>query len=68
LRFAHLQGSRELIADRLQARQDHYMPPALLDSQLQALEPLQPDEAGLTLDVSAAAQQLAERIADATQR
>ena len=68
LRFAHLQGERDVIAARLLARKDHYMPPALLDSQLQALEPLQSDEAGLTLDIAAAPQQLAAAVLDAAQR
>lgn len=52
LRFAHLAGPRELIADRMAARKDHYMPTTLLDSQLAALEPLQEDEAGLVLDIA----------------
>lgn len=51
LRFAHLQGPRDLIAERMSARQDHYMPPVLLDSQLAALEPLGPDERGIRLDI-----------------
>jgi gluconokinase len=68
LRFAHLQGERSLIALRLADRKDHYMPPALLDSQLQALEPLQSDEAGITLDITATPQQLAGAILDAAQR
>ena len=51
LRFVHLHGSRDLIAERLAARQDHYMPPSLLDSQLATLEPLQADEAGVNLDI-----------------
>jgi len=51
LRFAHLHGSRELIAARMQARVDHYMPPSLLDSQFRDLEPLQADEAGITLHI-----------------
>ena len=51
LRFAHLHGERMLIAQRMQARPNHYMPPSLLDSQLAALEPLQKDEAGLVLDI-----------------
>ncbi|WP_227470244.1 gluconokinase [Massilia sp. YMA4] len=51
LRFAHLDGSRELIAARMAARQGHYMPLSLLDSQLATLEPLQDDEAGLRLDI-----------------
>jgi gluconate kinase len=32
------------------ARRDHYMPPSLLRSQLDALEPPEPDEDILTLD------------------
>ena len=36
--FVLLDGSRELIAERLARRQDHYMNPALLDSQLTTLE------------------------------
>ena len=68
LRFAHLCGARDVIARRLLARKDHYMPPAMLDSQLDALEPLQADERGVTLDVSAAPQQLAEAIVSATRR
>ena len=51
LRFAHLDGDRALIAERMRARAGHYMPPSLLDSQLRDLEPLQTDEAGATLDL-----------------
>jgi gluconokinase len=51
LRFVHLQGPRELIADRMTRRPDHYMPPSLLDSQLRDLEPLQDDEGGFVLDI-----------------
>jgi gluconokinase len=38
LRFIHLQGSRETIQRRLDERRDHFMPPALLDSQFALLE------------------------------
>jgi gluconokinase len=38
VRLVFLDGPRELIAARLAARAGHYMPPALLDSQLAALE------------------------------
>jgi gluconokinase len=34
LRFAHLDGARTLLAERLGARVGHYMPPSLLASQL----------------------------------
>lgn len=39
--FIFLDGPKELIAARLAARKGHFMPPALLDSQLAALEPPQ---------------------------
>lgn len=66
LRFAHLTGPRALIAERLSARQDHYMPPMLLDSQLAALEPLEPDEDGINLDIRQAPAQLVTAILAST--
>lgn len=65
LRFAHLQGPRDLIAARLAQRRGHYMPPALLDSQLRDLQPLQGDEAGLVLDIGQAPQALVAAILSA---
>jgi gluconokinase len=50
--FLHLQGSRDLLAERMSARQGHFMPSSLLESQLDTLEPLQPDEDGIALDVA----------------
>lgn len=51
VQFVHLSGSAELIGARLAARTDHFMPPALLRSQLDTLEPLGSGEAGITVDV-----------------
>jgi carbohydrate kinase (thermoresistant glucokinase family) len=62
LRFAHLAGPRELIAARMAARKDHYMPTALLDSQLATLEPLQDDEAGIVLDIALPPEELVRQI------
>jgi gluconokinase len=62
LRFAHLAGPRELIAQRMAARKDHYMPPTLLDSQLATLEPLQDDEAGIVLDIAQPPRELVRQI------
>ena len=45
LKWLFLQGDRELLAQRLQSRSDHYMPPTLLDSQLATLEVPDPNEA-----------------------
>jgi len=47
--FVHLAGSRADIQARLSRRLDHFMPASLLDSQLQALEPLEPDERGVVI-------------------
>jgi gluconokinase len=48
--FVHLTGSKDLIGRRLAARHDHYMPTSLLDSQVEALEPPEPDENAITID------------------
>lgn len=63
--FIHLHGPRELIAARMQARPSHFMPVALLDSQLRDLEPLQPDERGMQLDISLTPDALVDRIVQA---
>ena len=52
LDFVHLDGSAEVIRERMSSRAGHYMPASLLDSQIATLEPLQPDESGIVLDVS----------------
>lgn len=52
IRFLHLDGERSVIAARLAARGGHFMPAALLDSQLADLEPLDPDEPGLVIDIA----------------
>jgi gluconokinase len=49
--FVHLAGSATLIRRRLACRTGHYMPASLLESQLSTLEPLEPDERGVVLDV-----------------
>lgn len=62
VRFVHLHGDRDLIAQRMAARSGHFMPVSLLDSQLRTLEPLQPDERGVTLDVREPPQRLVEQV------
>ncbi|MFY7067623.1 gluconokinase [Nocardiopsis changdeensis] len=49
--FLHMSGPEEVIWERIAARTDHFMPPALLRSQLETLESLEPDEAGREFDV-----------------
>jgi carbohydrate kinase (thermoresistant glucokinase family) len=49
--FVHLDGSREILEQRLGARSGHFMPATLLDSQLATLEPLGADEPGVVIDI-----------------
>ena len=51
--FVFLNGPREVIAARMAHRADHFMPPALLNSQLATLEPPAADENVLTIDLGA---------------
>ncbi|MCZ2847230.1 gluconokinase [Modestobacter sp. VKM Ac-2978] len=44
--FAHADTSEEVLTERLAARKGHYMPPTLLRSQLDTLQPLGDDEPG----------------------
>ena len=57
--FVHLDGSRDLLWERMSARQNHFMPVSLLDSQLAILEPLGADEKGVTLSITESVPQLA---------
>lgn len=49
--FLHLAGSRHAIETRMQQRKGHFMPVSLLESQFRDLEPLEGDEAGITVDI-----------------
>jgi gluconokinase len=51
VRLVYLEGSPDLIAERLKARKDHFMPPSLLDSQFRTLEPPGPDENPITVSI-----------------
>ena len=62
LRFIHLHGDKTLLEQRLQYRTGHYMPPSLLTSQLQTLEPPCSDEPAITLDIALPTDQLVEQI------
>jgi gluconokinase len=49
--FAQLVGDEEVIIERQRSRKQHFMPPSLMPSQFADFEELQPDEAGLAVDV-----------------
>ncbi len=51
--LVHLDGDHDLLARRLAARQGHFMPATLLDSQLAALERPTADERPLIVDIAA---------------
>jgi gluconokinase len=51
VRLVFLEGSPELIAQRVAARRGHYMPANLLDSQFATLEPPSPDENAIRVSI-----------------
>lgn len=50
--FVHLHGAPDVILERMRSR-DHFMPPALLESQMATLEHLGDDERHAVIDVAA---------------
>ncbi|WP_341946771.1 gluconokinase [Microbacterium sp. LWH11-1.2] len=60
--FVHLAAAPERVAAQAEAREDHFMPPALLRSQIATLEPLGDDEHGVTVIVDADPDELVDRI------
>jgi len=48
----YLAADPDTIRARITGRKDHFMPPILLDSQLDTLEPPAPDETCVTIDAS----------------
>ncbi len=66
--FVHLHGSRELLAERMGHRVHEFMPVTLLDSQLATLEPLQPDERGVVVDVTPPLAEVVENALTALQK
>ncbi|MGW3605420.1 gluconokinase [Micromonospora sp. NPDC005161] len=63
--FVHLDGTAEVIRERMARRAGHYMPASLLDSQLAILERFEPGEPpGLVLDVALSPEQLVSAVVD----
>jgi gluconokinase len=68
--FLHLHGEADLIGQRMQGREGHFMPPTLLPSQLATLEPLSDEElaaGSLRLDISKSPDELVRTIIAALQ-
>lgn len=57
-------GTKHDLAERLGRRLGHFMPPSLLDSQLDTLEPLGADEAGFVVDTALPVQEGAQQVLD----
>jgi len=64
-RFVHLTGTRDQLAARMRARDGHFMPVSLLDTQLATLEPLGADEPGIALNCTFLPEDLATEAAAA---
>jgi gluconokinase len=62
VRMIYLQGSQQLIANRLAQRKHHFMPPGLLDSQFATLEPPGADENPLTVSIDASVDEIVDAI------
>jgi gluconokinase len=65
VRFVHVAGSPELVAERMAGRQDHYFPASLIASQFEALEPPGADEEVVVVDMTLpVAAQVAQVVAE----
>ena len=62
VRLAYLKGDFDLIAARLGARKGHFMPPALLKSQFDALEEPRADEHAITVSIAAVPEEIARDV------
>ena len=62
VRLVYLKGGRDLIARRLAARDAHFMPPSLLDSQFASLEEPQPDEHTIVVSIVPHPREIVEEI------
>lgn len=60
--LVYLQGDPEVIAARMASRRGHYMPVTLLPSQLATLEPPDPDEHAIVVDVAGTPEEIAEAV------
>ena len=60
--FVHVSVPVSTLAQRVANRPGHFMPPPLLNSQLATLEPLEADEAGVTVDSDDGVDATADRV------
>ena len=68
VRLVYLKGDMALIEARLAARRGHFMPPALLRSQFDALEEPSDEERAMVMSIDERPEEIAERVARALPR
>lgn len=61
--FLHLDGDKETVRQRVGAREGHFMPTSLVDSQFADLEPLEADEKGLVVDLALPVEVIVDQVA-----
>jgi gluconokinase len=66
--FVHLVADEDVLTARITGRHGHYMPPSLLRSQLDTLEPLGPDEPGVRVGTEGDPEAIADRALAAIRR
>uniref|UniRef100_Q07K93 Gluconokinase n=1 Tax=Rhodopseudomonas palustris (strain BisA53) TaxID=316055 RepID=Q07K93_RHOP5 len=64
VRLVHLDGSEALIAARVKQRRDHFMPPGLLESQFETLEPPAPEERVIVVPIDRSVASIVAAIVD----
>lgn len=62
VRIIFLNGSEAMIASRLTQRKGHFMPPGLLESQFETLEPPDADENAVTVSIDASVEAIVDDI------
>ena len=60
--FVYLAGQRRTLEDRMQGRTGHFMPPAMLVSQLETLEEPEPDEPAIRVAIEQSPDQIADEV------
>jgi len=60
VRFLHLHGDGEVIAERMRRRPGHFMKVDMLRSQIETLEPLADDEPGVRADITRPVDEIVE--------
>ncbi|WP_443045533.1 gluconokinase [Streptomyces sp. HUCO-GS316] len=63
--FLHLALDRAAARRRVENRRGHFMPARMVDSQYAALEPLRPDEPGVTVDATADPRSIVDEVSSA---